>query len=562
MNGVHKTTVAFALVLAAHAPLAAQDTVAVGVREPLPPGQELPARVADQLVDFYNSPSTIRFSGRTRIPAGSTVGGDVAILGGPVELAGTVDGNLVVLNGDVTLVEGSSVLGDLMVVGGIVIGSDRGTVAGVITTYTAVFRYRRTGEGIEYLGSGGAPGAPQLTGKRIELPSWKLGDSEIFVSARAYNRVEALPIVIGPRITTGGSNPFRFEAFLIWRTVAGFEPKEGDLGWQVRGKQWLFGHRAVWLEGGIQSLINPIEDWQLNNLENSLALFFFRRDYRDYYRREGWYASLGWKAKSLFGSVEFRDEKHDSVSTRNIWTIFFNKEDDLRPNAAADPGDLQSLRFSLGIDTRNDPDRPWSGWYGVATLERAVGGNLSGEKPDFTHLLLDLRRYLRVSRGSAVGLRLIGGGRLGDQLIPAQREHVIGGTGSLPGYSMQAFDCGLRSSGAVGQAPGYGCQRFTLFQAEYRTGLNFRWRWDQTYDPEAIRGDIFSIDFEPALVLFYDAGAAWDTEEEYWDYLTKSGNWQADLGAGLDLGGLGFYFAYPLVGSGGFNFFVRLAARF
>ncbi len=95
-------------------------------------------------------------------------------------------------------------------------------------------------------------GAHQRTatdGKRIELPSWKLGDSEIFVSARAYNRVEALPIVIGPRITTGGSNPFRFEAFLIWRTVAGFEPKEGDLGWQVRGKQWLFGHRAVWLEG-------------------------------------------------------------------------------------------------------------------------------------------------------------------------------------------------------------------------------------------------------------------------------------------------------------------------
>ena len=47
--------------------------------------------MADQLVDFYNSPSTIRFSGRTRIPAGSTVGGDVAILGGPVELVGEED---------------------------------------------------------------------------------------------------------------------------------------------------------------------------------------------------------------------------------------------------------------------------------------------------------------------------------------------------------------------------------------------------------------------------------------------------------------------------------------
>ncbi len=138
--------------------------------------------------------------------------------------------------------------------------------------------------------------------------------------------------------------------------------------------------------GGIQSLINPIEDWQLNNLENSLALFFFRRDYRDYYRREGWYASLGWKAKSLFGSVEFRDEKHDSVSTRNIWTIFFNKEDDLRPNAAADPGDLQSLRFSwastLGT-TRTVPGRAGTALPPLNAPSAAI----SGEKPDFTHLL-------------------------------------------------------------------------------------------------------------------------------------------------------------------------------
>jgi len=562
MNGAHRTAIAVALIVAANTPLVAQDTVALGVREPLPPGQELPAGVADQLVAFYNSPGTIRFSGRTRIPPGSRVSGDVAILGGPVELAGAVDGNVLVLNGDVTLLEGSSVDGDLTVVGGIILGVESGDVAGVITTYTAVFRYRRTAAGIEYLGSGRAPSAPQLTRKRIELPSWRLGDSEIFLSARAYNRVEALPIVIGPRITTGGNNPFRFEAFLIWRTVAGFEPKEGDLGWEVRGRQWLFGHHTVWLEGGIQSVIDPIEDWQLTNLENSLALFFFRRDYRDYYKRQGWYGSLGWKANSLFGSVEFRDERHETVSTRNVWTIFFNLDDDLRPNAAADAGDLQSLRFSLGVDTRNDPDRPWSGWYGVATLERAIDGSLSGEKPDFTHLLLDLRRYLRVSRGSAVALRVIGGGRLGDKPTPAQRQHVIGGTGSLPGYSMQTFDCGVRGSGAVGETPGYGCQRFALFQAEYRTGLDFRWRWDQTYDPATIRGDIFSIDFEPAIVLFYDAGAAWDTEEDYWDYLTKSGNWQADLGAGLDLGGLGFYFAYPLVGSGGFNFIVRLAARF
>jgi hypothetical protein len=533
-----------ALLFAALSPLLAQDTVAVGVQTPLPPGEELPDRVADQLVAFYNSPGTFRFSGRTRIPADQRISGNVAIIGGPVDIAGQVNGDLVVLNGDVTLQAGSRVAGDLTVVGGIIIGTAEGEVSGIITTYTAVFRYRRTEEGIEYLGSGGAPSSVP-TSKTIALPSWRMGSSEIFVSASAYNRVEALPISIGPRITTGGSNPLTFDALLIWRTVGGFEPQSGDLGWQIRLRQHLFGHRAVWLEGAYQNVVNPIENWKLTNLENSLTLFFFRRDYRDYYMREGWYGLVGWRHKSLFGSFEYRDERHETRNSRNVWTIFF-----------------RSLLLTLGIDTRNDPDRPLSGWYGVLTLEQAVGGSLSGEKPDFSRFLLDLRRYLRVSRSAMLGLRLTGGGPFGNSVTPAQRQHVIGGAGSLPGYSMLQFDCGARTSGDFGTVPGYGCQRFTLFQAEYKSSLDFHWHWDDRQDFDDMKGDIFTIDFNPAIVLFYDAGAAWSTGENYWDHLTKSDNWVADLGAGLDFGGLGFYFAYPLTGSGGLNFVLRLTARF
>jgi hypothetical protein len=124
------------------------------------------------------------------------------------------------------------------------------------------------------------------------------------------------------------------------------------------------------------------------------------------------------------------------------------------------------------------------------------------------------------------------------------------------------FDCGARGSPDFGTSPGYGCQRFTLFQAEYRSSLDFHWHWDDRQDFDDIKGDVFSIDFNPAIVLFYDAGAAWSTDENYWDHLTKSDNWIADLGAGLDFGGLGFYFAYPLTGSGGVNFVLRLTARF
>ena len=561
MRGAYKSLFAAVLLFSVPGPLVAQDTVAVGVRTPLPPGEELPERVANELVAFYNRPSTVRFSGRTRIPTGQQITGDVAVLGGPVELAGIVDGNLLVLNGDITLMEGSRVIGDLTVVGGIVLGADQGEVDGIATTYTAIFRYRRTEDGIEYLGSQPQEAA-MPTGARLTLPSWKLGSSEIFVSAYAYNRIEALPIAIGPRITTGGRNPLRFDALLIYRTQGGFNPDQSNLGYKVRARQWLFGHEEVWLEGGIQNVVDPIERWKLTNLENSLTLFLARKDWRDYYSRVGWYALLGWRSgNGLFGSVQYLDEKQDSLKTNNVWTIFFNKDQELRPNAAIDLGKLKTLILTLGIDTRNSEKLPSSGWYNTLTVEQAVGGELSGRKPDFTRVWLDLRRYLRVSHSSAVALRLVGGGRLGSSEIPAQREHAIGGAGSLPGYSMFQFDCGTHQDPAFGNVPGYGCQRFTLFQAEYRTALNFHWHLDQD-DRSQISGDIFSIDFNPAVILLFDAGAAWDTDENYWDHLTKSENWVTDLGGGLAFGGLGFYLAYPLVGPGGLNFIVRLTARF
>jgi hypothetical protein len=561
MNLVSRVLTAAALLFGLHSPLFAQDTVTVGVRTPAAPGEELPQEVAERIVAFYNASATIRFSGRTRIPQSRTIEGDVAILGGPVEIAGTIVGDVIVANGDVTLLASGRIEGDLTVVGGVMVGAEDGFVSGLITSWAAVFRYRRIDEGIEYIGS--QPREPPPRSRTLDWPTWKLGTSEIFVSSRAYNRIEGLPVAVGPRITTSGRNPFRIDALAILRTDPLFDSdnKLDNLGYQVRLTQWLGGRRELYLGGGLQSIVSPIEDWKLANLENSLALFFFKRDYRDYYERRGWYAQFGWELneRAFFGSFRFIYEKQDSVAVGDPVTIFFNTSDPFRPNAQADAGDLQSLSLSVGNDTRNTGRRPWSGWHNQLTLEQAVGGSLSGVKPDFTHLFLDLRRYLRVSRSSVAAFRIVGGGHIAGGSTPVQRQHVIGGAGSLPGYDMFQFDCGVRRTGRLDEA--YGCQRFALFQAEYRTGLNFHWHWDERSTPDEIRAAALSVDFDPHIVLFYDAGTAWDVGG-YWDHLTTIDNWVADLGAGLAFGGLGFYLAYPLTGSGGVNFILRLTERF
>ena len=57
---------------------------------------DLPRWVADDVIDFFNDPNTIRFAGRSRIPSTRMIRGDVASLGGPFLLAGEIDGDLVV----------------------------------------------------------------------------------------------------------------------------------------------------------------------------------------------------------------------------------------------------------------------------------------------------------------------------------------------------------------------------------------------------------------------------------------------------------------------------------
>jgi hypothetical protein len=535
----------------------AQDTVTVGAPSAAR-AEDLPREVADDVISFYNRSTTIRLGGRIRIPPGRRLEGDVAIIGGPVELAGRVHGDLAVINGDLTLDDGARVDGDLTVVGGRVEGVDSGSIGGELAVYGGTLRYRRTADGIEYVGTrrGPRPGR-----SRLELPDWSIGDSEIYVSGRAYNRVEGFPIAFGPRIRTGGRNPLRIEALLVYRSERGLDVDDKDVGYEVNARQYLGGYEDIWIEAGVHSLVDPIESWQLTNLENSLALFLFRRDYRDYYDRTGWAASVGWSWDAIFGSIEFRDERHETVEARTPWTIFFNTDDAFQPNARIDGGDLQSLAATVGLDTRNDPDHPWSGWLNRLRVERSVGGDQAGRELDFTHFFADLRRYTRVSPGAAIGLRFVAGGRAGGAFMPAQREHVIGGVGTLPGYEQRQFDCGIRSQALLGEVAGYGCQRFALFQAEYRGDLDVAVRWDDDSDEQG-RGDILSIDFDPDFVFFYNAGAAWNTDAGFLDHLTTSDNWVADVGGGLELGDLGVFLAYPLAGSGGLNFFVRLGRRF
>src|SRR5436189_5872732 len=78
----------------------------------------LPRLVSEEVIRFYNDSSTTRLVGRTRLPRGNEWRGNVAVRSGPVFVAGTVQGTLVVINGDLVFQTGAAVSGDVIVVGG------------------------------------------------------------------------------------------------------------------------------------------------------------------------------------------------------------------------------------------------------------------------------------------------------------------------------------------------------------------------------------------------------------------------------------------------------------
>lgn len=535
------------------------------------PAQELalPPDVAAEIVALYNAEATIRLTAPAHVAAGSEILGDIVVLGGPFRIAGTVRGRVGVINGELRLEPGARILGDVLVVGGTITGADAALVEGSIRSFREPLRFRvEAGR----LALAQPPLEPELsTGRDFGVVRTDL----TFAARRGYNRVEGLPIVVGPRFETRLANPTRAEALVVYRTESGADVSLSGLGYLLRLEQFVGGRQTVRLGATLHSEIAPIEDWGLSDTENSLATFLFQRDYRDHYEREGWSAYVRVAPPELPYDLvlEYRDERHTSVRASNPFAL--GSVDEWRPQPRVAEGTLRALAARVAYDTRNEGADPTSGWLVSAAVERALGGALTlpadlcpaescaisvpqAARTDFATATLDLRRYARLGPDSRLSIRTRVSTSLNDRPLPPQRQHALGGEGSLPGYQAFRFDCGARdaAAGEDGFFPYYGCDRLALVQIEYQSAFRLARGWGRKLGNDIDLGEM------PGWVVFFDVGRAW-TERAARDGRTGGqDDFAADFGAGLRLGRLGVYWAFPLSGSDrGVNFFVRLRPR-
>src|SRR5260221_5921895 len=78
----------------------------------------LPRDVAREVVALFNATQALRTTTRLVIDSARTVLGDVAVLNGPVMIAGHVTGRVLAINADVILTRDARIEGDLLVEGG------------------------------------------------------------------------------------------------------------------------------------------------------------------------------------------------------------------------------------------------------------------------------------------------------------------------------------------------------------------------------------------------------------------------------------------------------------
>lgn len=404
-------------------------------------------------------------------------------------------------------------------------------------------------------------------------------------SGKTYNRVEGLPILIGPTYKGRlGRADLSVSALGILRSAHSLKWDAENIGHRLSVELRLRGRRGYAVGATSFDLVEKVEPWQLSEPDGGLAAFFWKRDYFDYFGRHGAraYASF-FRSDVASISAGYASERWSSRRSRDVFTLFRGDES-WRVNPGINDGLVRLADLSVDLDTRNSSVDPWVGWLINAKYERGRGDfrvegtRLAGDpltgmkKLVYGRGFLDLRRYNRISPKRQLNARLVVGGWLHGDPLPLERRLSVGGIGTLPGFDFKRIGIGAdvgQCSPDTGPLPGRPaeCERVALGQLEYRHELVSELLDVFNRNGIRVRGAAFRV--KPAAVVFADAGRGWrvgprDGSLQFpaWS-MPGFDTYRTDVGIGLDLGIAGIYVAKAVsVAKEPANVFVRIRNRF
>ena len=405
-------------------------------------------------------------------------------------------------------------------------------------------------------------------------------------SAKTYNRVEGLPVYIGPTYTGyAGRAEISIAALGIIRSSNKFHWDAQNLGHRLTADVRFGRRRGISFGATTFDEVAKIESWQLTEPDAGLAAFFLRRDYFDWFGRHGGriHASA-FDADYASVTMGYSSERWSSRSAREVFSIFRGSES-WRPNPVINDGLVHLFDVDVRFDTRNRPLRPLAGWFVNAQYEYGSGNFEFAGRPfgpddvstdirplDYGRAFVDVRRYNRISPRRQLNARLVLGGWLHGDELPLQRRVSVGGIGTIPGFDFRqevsgpdVSQCSQESQSFPGR-PAL-CERVVLTQLEYRHELVSELFDIFNRNGIRVRGATFRV--KPTAVAFVDGGRGWLVGSRDGDLTYPSGSfpgfdtWRTDVGLGLDLGIAGMYVAKAVSeAKEPANFFIRIRGRF
>jgi hypothetical protein len=457
--------------------------------------QQLPIDEPNFVTDEDTS---ITYEGNTIIERMDTINSNVIVKAGTLTVFGRINGDVLVVGGDLRIKDNAYISGNVKVINGEVLKDEDAIVVGYIDKSSSRKEkaYREETKDFRKASTRlNATWVPETTNL----------DNFIF----RYNRVEGLFLGMGSEkryywdgqkvYSTYGSVGYGFKSH-NWR---------GNLG---LSRQFAFDEGQLFeveVEG--HSLTDSKEDWLIGLGENTAAALFIHEDFRDYFRRSGFGVNAGYAVQQdyLTGQVKagYLSDEYQSMTNQTEWSLF-GGDKVFRLNPLIDEGMMRSVVGSAGVSTVTTTIYGLEGWSILATAEGAKKSLKSDF--EFNRYVADIRRYQPLGRYDNLNVRVRVGSA--DGVLPIQKAFDMGGLGTLPAFPFK---------GETGN-------RMLLMNAELV--INGDFLGDLSFWPSWLLREINFVAFSDAgLVRTMPAVARWT---EGFDNIRFS-DFQHDVGVGV-----------------------------
>jgi hypothetical protein len=364
--------------------------------------------------------TSVTYEGNTVIERSDTVNSNVVVKAGNLTVYGRINGDALVIGGDIRIKANAYISGNVKVINGEVLKDEDAVVVGYVDKSSSRREkaYREETKDFRKASTRlNAIWAPETTNL----------DNFIF----RYNRVEGLFLGMGSekkyywdsqkQYSMYGSVGYGFKSH-NWR---------GNLG---LSRQFAFDDGQLFeveVEG--HSLTDSKEDWMIGLGENTAAAFFIHEDYRDYFQRSGFGVNAGYAVQQNYLTTQLKvgylSDEYSSMTNQTEWSLF-GGDKVFRLNPPINEGMMRSAVGSAGVSTTTSTMYGPEGWSFLATAEVAKK-NMKSEF-EFNRYVADIRRYQPLGRYENFNVRVRAGSSEGT--LPVQKSFDMGGLGTIPAF--------------------------------------------------------------------------------------------------------------------------------